>query len=88
VVHARYASAIVHPLARCLDSPYEELRREAADVTAVLGQALGPEFGIFVPMLRKCLAKYKITHARFEEVAARATERGGAYMSEVCSSFD
>jgi FKBP12-rapamycin complex-associated protein len=77
-----YASAIVHPLARCLDSSHEELRKEAADVVTVLGLALGPDFGIFVPMLRKSLAKHKTHHPKFEEVAARATERGGAYMVE------
>jgi FKBP12-rapamycin complex-associated protein len=34
---AGYASAITHPLVRCLDSPHEELRKEAAEVAAVLG---------------------------------------------------
>lgn len=72
---ARYASAIVHPLARCLDSQHDDLRKEAADVVAVLGDALGPDLAIFLPLLRKTMARHKMHHPKFEEVAARMLER-------------
>ncbi|KAK3265868.1 hypothetical protein CYMTET_25476 [Cymbomonas tetramitiformis] len=54
---------------------HEELRRDAADVAAVLGTALGPDFAIFLPLLRKTMAKHRMQHAKFEAVAARVLAR-------------
>ena len=50
---AGYAAAVLHPLLRCLDGPLDELRRDAADTICALALALGPDFALFVPTIRK-----------------------------------
>lgn len=50
---AGYASAILHPLLRVLDGPAEELRRETLDTVLSLSVALGSDFVIFIPTIRK-----------------------------------
>jgi len=50
---AGYAAAVLHPLLRCLDGGLEELCRDAADTICALALALGPDFALFVPTIRK-----------------------------------
>lgn len=50
---AGYASAILHPLLRVLDGPAEELRCETLDTVLSLSVALGSDFVIFIPTIRK-----------------------------------
>eukprot|EP00891_Asterochloris_glomerata_P006787 jgi/Astpho2/6787/fgenesh1_pm.00103_%23_6_t len=50
---AGYSSSIMHPLIRVLDGPVEELRAPALDTIAALALALGPDFALFAPTVRK-----------------------------------
>jgi FKBP12-rapamycin complex-associated protein len=54
---AGYAAAVLHPLLRCLDGGPDELRRDAADTICALALALGPDFALFVPTIRKARAR-------------------------------
>ena len=47
------AAAVLHPLLRVLDGPQEELRRDAADTICAVALALGPDFALFVPTIRR-----------------------------------
>lgn len=70
---SEYASRIIHPLVRCLDST-PELRTEAMDTLASLVVQLGRKYTIFTPMVHKVLIKQKITHQRYELLCARVME--------------
>ncbi|EFJ44271.1 target of rapamycin, growth-regulatory PI3K-like protein kinase [Volvox carteri f. nagariensis] len=49
-----YASAVLHPLIKVLDSQSDEqLRRDAIDTICAVAVCLGPDFAIFVPTIRK-----------------------------------
>ena len=48
-----YASAILHPLMRVLDGPYDELRLDALETICALALALGPDFAIFTASIHK-----------------------------------
>ncbi len=50
---AGYAAAILHPLLRVLDGHIDELRRDAADTICAVAVALGPDFALFVPSIRR-----------------------------------
>ncbi len=50
---AGYAAAILHPLMRVLDGNMDELRRNAADTICAVAVALGPDFALFVPSIRR-----------------------------------
>lgn len=50
---AGYSSAVLHPLIRLLDGPSEELRERALDTICSVSLAIGPDFAIFVPTVRK-----------------------------------
>lgn len=50
---AGYSSNILHPLLRVLDGSIDELRTDALDTICSLALALGPDFPIFAPTVRK-----------------------------------
>ena len=50
---AGYASSILHPLIRVIDSPSEDLRRDALDTVCSLALALGPDLAIFSTTIQK-----------------------------------
>ena len=50
---AGYAAAILHPLMRVLDGAIDELRADAADTICAVALALGPDFTLFVPSIRR-----------------------------------
>ena len=50
---AGYSSNILHPLLRVLDGSVDELRTDALDTICSLALALGPDFPIFAPTVRK-----------------------------------
>ena len=52
---AGYAAAILHPLMRVLDGNIDELRRDAADTICAVAVALGPDFVLFVPSIRRVI---------------------------------
>eukprot|EP00004_Rigifila_ramosa_P027283 TRINITY_DN882_c0_g1_i1.p1 TRINITY_DN882_c0_g1~~TRINITY_DN882_c0_g1_i1.p1 ORF type:complete len:2377 (-),score=590.06 TRINITY_DN882_c0_g1_i1:39-6899(-) len=66
-----YASRIIHPLARVLDVPYQELRREAMETLCALVYQLGLDYAVFAPMVTKVLAKQRIQHPRYEQLVSR-----------------
>ena len=53
---AGYSSNILHPLLRVLDGNADELRTDALDTICSLALALGPDFPIFAPTVRKVCA--------------------------------
>ena len=76
---SEYASRIIHPLVRCLDSTDSksmELRPEAMDTLASLVVQLGKKYTIFIPMVHKVMIKQKISHQRYELLCARVMEGG------------
>lgn len=54
---AGYSSNILHPLLRVLDGNVDELRTDALDTICSLALALGPDFPIFAPTVRKVCAE-------------------------------
>ena len=52
---AGYASSILHPLIRVIDSPSEDLRRDALDTVCSLALALGPDLAIFSTTIQKVI---------------------------------
>ena len=50
---AGYSSSILHPFLRVLDGPEDALRTDALDTICSLSLALGPDFPIFAPTVRK-----------------------------------
>lgn len=48
-----YSSAILHPLTRLLDSSSDELRERALDTICAVALAVGPDFAVFVPVIKK-----------------------------------
>ncbi|EGC32838.1 protein kinase, atypical group [Dictyostelium purpureum] len=61
-----YASRIIHPLARVLDSSDTELREETLNTLCALVFQLGSDYAIFIPMVGKVLAKREIQSANYE----------------------
>lgn len=50
---AGYSSAILHPLIKILDGTDDELRERALDTICSLALAVGPDFALFVPTVKK-----------------------------------
>lgn len=50
---AGHSSAVLHPLVRLLDAPSDELRERALDTICSVALAIGPDFAIFVPTVKK-----------------------------------
>lgn len=48
-----FSSTVLHPLIRLLDGPSEELRERALDTLCSVALAIGPDFAIFVPTMKK-----------------------------------
>lgn len=65
-----YASRIVHPLARVIET-CPELRKEAMDTLCALVLQLGSDYAIFVPMIKKVLTKNRIQNPTYENLVSR-----------------
>ncbi|XP_040182261.1 serine/threonine-protein kinase mTOR isoform X3 [Rana temporaria] len=65
-----YASRIIHPIVRTLDSS-PELRTAAMDTLSSLVFQLGKKYQIFIPMVNKVLVKHRILHQRYEVLTCR-----------------
>lgn len=70
-----HISALVHHLKLVLDGKNDELRKEAVDALCCLAQALGEDFTIFIPSIRKLLVKHRMRHKDFEEIEGRLQRR-------------
>lgn len=67
---SEFASRIIHPLVRCLDST-PDLRTTAMDTLSALVYQLGKKYVIFVPMVHKVILKQKISHQGYDLLCAR-----------------
>ncbi len=66
-----YASRIIHPLARILDSDDPELKNVAMETLCTLVYQLGSDYAIFIPMVNKVLVKHRIQHSTYETLVSR-----------------
>ena len=78
---SEFASRIIHPLVRCLEST-PELRSTAMETLAALVYQLGKKYVIFVPMIHKVLLKHKITHQGYDLLCARVMQGGNTSFEE------
>lgn len=65
-----FASRIIHPLVRTLDS-VPELQTAAMDTLCAMVMQMGPKFTIFIPMVQRVIQKHKIAHQRYFILMAR-----------------
>ena len=72
---SEFASRIIHPLVRCLDTT-PDLRTTAMNTLSALVYQLGKKYVIFVPMVHKILLKHKISHHGYELLCARVMQGG------------
>ncbi|DBA66640.1 TPA: hypothetical protein ACH3X2_002209 [Trebouxia sp. C0005] len=78
---AGYSSSILHPLLRVLDGGVDELRTDALDTICSLALALGPDFPIFAPTVRKIMVKHRIAHDQFSQLAVKLVKAAPPCMS-------
>ena len=65
-----FASRIIHPLVRTLDT-CPELRATAMDTLCALVVQLGRKYHIFIPLVHKVILKHKINCQRYEVVTCK-----------------
>ncbi|KAG0576661.1 hypothetical protein KC19_5G097200 [Ceratodon purpureus] len=73
-------SAILLPLTRVLDGSIDELRKDAVDTICALAVAMGGDFAIFVPSVRKPMQRHQLHHAQFDALEIRLRRREPAFM--------
>lgn len=79
---ASYSSAILHPLIRVVNGPSDELREHALDVICSVALAVGPDFSVFVPTIKKIMARHRMPpHTTFNHIAARVLNHEPPCMS-------
>ncbi|KAF5177476.1 Serine/threonine-protein kinase TOR [Thalictrum thalictroides] len=66
-----HVSALVHHLKLVLDGKNNDLRKDSLDCLCCLAHALGEDFVIFVPSIKKLLPKHHLRHKEFEEIEGR-----------------
>ena len=74
---AGHASAVAHPLVRVLDGPQRELRRDALTALTSLAHALGRDFLLFLPLVRRAMEKREMRDPVFERLVALLEAGGG-----------
>uniref|UniRef100_A0A452YXH8 Serine/threonine-protein kinase TOR n=3 Tax=Aegilops tauschii subsp. strangulata TaxID=200361 RepID=A0A452YXH8_AEGTS len=70
-----HVSALVHHLKLVLDGNNDDLRKEAAEALCSLAHALGEEFTIFIPSIRKLLVKHHLRYKKWDETENRLLRR-------------
>uniref|UniRef100_A0A8C6M5E7 Serine/threonine-protein kinase TOR n=1 Tax=Nothobranchius furzeri TaxID=105023 RepID=A0A8C6M5E7_NOTFU len=65
-----YASRIIHPIVRTLDST-PELRSTSMDTLSSLVFQLGKKYQIFIPMVNKVMLKHRVNHQRYDILICR-----------------
>ena len=69
---ASYASTVLHPLIRVLDGPSDELRERALDVICSVALAVGPDFAVFIPTIKKAIVRNRMApHPTFSRIGSR-----------------
>eukprot|EP00889_Picochlorum_renovo_P008615 jgi/Picre1/35645/NNA_003106.t1 len=67
-----HSASILHPLIRILNGPSEDLRSLALNVICSIALAIGEDFALFIPAIKKAIARNKIPHhAAFSKIAAK-----------------
>ena len=74
---AGHASAVAHPLVRVLDGPQRELRRDALTALTSLAHALGRDFLLFLPLVRRAMEKREMRDPVFERLVTLLEAGGG-----------
>ena len=69
-----YASRIIHPLVRTLDT-CSELRPIAMDTLTSLVLQLNKKYEIFIPMVSRVIKRHRIVHQRHDIVLSRIQVR-------------
>ena len=67
-----FASAIAHPLIRAVEEGPASVRAAAPEALCALAAALGSDFGIFAPLLRRVLERTGVNHPHLEAALAAA----------------
>ncbi|KAG0362437.1 phosphatidylinositol kinase- protein kinase tor1 [Gamsiella multidivaricata] len=70
-----YASRIIHPLARILALPGQELRTVTMDVLCLLVVQLKEDYVGFVPLVNKVLVRERINHDNYNLVVSKLMSR-------------
>ncbi|KAG7259353.1 hypothetical protein CRUP_032803 [Coryphaenoides rupestris] len=65
-----YASRIIHPIVRTLDTT-PELRSTSMDTLSSLVFQLGKKYQIFIPMVNKVMLKHRVNHQRYDILICR-----------------
>uniref|UniRef100_A0A8C5B3T0 Serine/threonine-protein kinase TOR n=1 Tax=Gadus morhua TaxID=8049 RepID=A0A8C5B3T0_GADMO len=65
-----YASRIIHPIVRTLDTT-PELRATSMDTLSSLVFQLGKKYQIFIPMVNKVMLKHRVNHQRYDILICR-----------------
>lgn len=81
-----FASRIVHPLVRTLDS-CPELRPTAMETLCALVVQLGRKYQIFIPLVQKVIMKHKINCQRYEILTCKIVTVSSV-LNEVVLSLD
>jgi FKBP12-rapamycin complex-associated protein len=68
-----FASRIIHPMARTLDSSSNELRAACMDTLSSLVLQLGQKYALFIPVISKVITKHRIQHQRYECLVTRTS---------------
>jgi len=77
-----YASAVVHPLIRVLNGPIDELREHALEVICSIALAVGPNFAVFIPTIKKAMVRHRIpANSTFSQISSRVLARDPPCMS-------
>ncbi|RKP27125.1 armadillo-type protein [Syncephalis pseudoplumigaleata] len=63
-----HASRIIHPFARILSLNQPEMRSVVMESLCMLVYQLGPAYLVFVPYMRKILARHHIQHLKYERL--------------------
>lgn len=77
-----FASRIVHPLVRSLEST-PELRVTGMDTLSSLALQLNRRYLTFVPMVSRALVKHRISHQRYEQLLIRIAKVGHLFIKIV-----
>lgn len=79
---AAYASTVLHPLIRVMDGQMDVLRERALDVICSMALALGPDFAVFIPMIKKVMVRHRMpAHPTFARIASRLQSQESPCMS-------
>jgi serine/threonine-protein kinase mTOR len=70
-----YASRIMHPLVRTLDTT-AELRPSAMNTLCTVVQQLNRRYVMFIPMVAQVLTKHHIQHHRYEMLISQLMKVG------------